>query len=352
MTVLSLLGITLISCGFAQPNRADVDATVAAAVQGTTQAEAVMKATIDAAIVATQQAQAVQPVQNASANNATSSSTSNNEVPPVNQQEISMVIADEVKGITEKDLSRLKLLYAPQATIIDRASTPQDTSDDVIWNGWDEIEQRYLDIFAIPMSALTMMNLSTRVEGNRGLATYDGIIIDGTLYEDTGTYTLENINGRWVITQQELGFQPSYAFQLPRDDGLYDLQVGSQHRYEEPWGWDKGDPCKAWREKDFDDTKPNHRGFNVELLLTNNSDVKAPDIWPISFVTSKGRPVKACHYAYDGSGPEPKVTTSLTFFTVVEKGEFVEKITLNLNSQVVRLCLDGRGGAWRCEEGR
>jgi len=133
-----------------------------------------------------------------------------------------------------------------------------------------------------------------------------------------------------------------------QDDGLYVLELGSQHRYEEPWGWDRGDPCQAWATGNFDDTKPNYRGFNVELLLTNNSDSKVPDAWPISFTTANGKQVNACYYGYDGSGPPPGATSSVTFFTVVEKGDFVETITFALNDQTVQLCLDGKGGWSPC----
>jgi hypothetical protein len=135
-----------------------------------------------------------------------------------------------------------------------------------------------------------------------------------------------------------------------QDDGLYTLAVGSQHRYEEPWGWDRGDPCQAWESGNFDDTKPFYRGFNVELLLTNNSAEKAPDAWPVSFTTAGGKTVKACYYGYEGSGPEPGETSSVTFFTVVEQGDFVENITFSYNGQTVQLCLDGKGGWVHCSQ--
>jgi hypothetical protein len=168
--------------------------------------------------------------------------------------------------------------------------------------------------------------------------------MDDILYEDTGVYTLEHIQGQWLITQLEFGNQPGYAGASPRDDGLYVLEIGEQHRYEEPWGWDRGDPCEAWRTNNFDDTKPDYRGFNVEVLLTNNSDEKFPDEWPISFKTAKGKSVKACQYGYEGAGPPPETISSATFFTVVEKGDYVEIITLSYNGQVVMLFLDGKGG--------
>jgi len=205
-----------------------------------------------------------------------------------------------------------------------------------------------------------LVDLAIQVDGHRATAVHGGAVLDGTLSPDRGIYTLEKLDGRWLITQLEYGYEKR-ADSLPaeagndqaeaqplRNDGLYVLKLGNQHRYEEPWGWDRGDPCKAWETGDFDDTKPNYRGFNVELLLTNNSETKVPDAWPISFTTAKGKSVNACYYGYEGSGPELGVTRSVTFFTVVEKGDYVEKITFSLNDQTVQICLDGQGGWSSC----
>ena len=132
--------------------------------------------------------------------------------------------------------------------------------------------------------------------------------------------------------------------------GPYDLKVGNQHRYEEPWGGDRGDPCEAWRTGNFDDEHPNFRGFNLELLLTNNSASKVSDNWGdnIHFFTASGGEVKACYYGYGGAGPPPKATSSVTFFTVVPQGDYVQVVQLDLGGYTIRLCLDGKGGSWGC----
>jgi ELWxxDGT repeat protein len=130
----------------------------------------------------------------------------------------------------------------------------------------------------------------------------------------------------------------------------YVLEMGNQHLYEEPWGGDRGDPCEAWRTGNFDDNDPNHRGFNLELRLTNNSTEKVPDDWAenLNFVTADGRELEACYYGYDDMGPAPKGTTSVTFFTVVPKGDYVSVAELKIDDETLRLCFDGRGGAFEC----
>ncbi len=132
--------------------------------------------------------------------------------------------------------------------------------------------------------------------------------------------------------------------------GMYLLEMGNQHLYQEPWGGDRGDPCEAWRTGNFDDNDPNYRGFNLELRLTNNSNQKVSDEWAedLSFFTNQGKELTACYYGYDGMGPPPDGTTSVTFFSVVPKGDYVSVAELNIDGETLRLCFDGRGGAWQC----
>ncbi|MEJ2560407.1 MAG: hypothetical protein P8186_30145, partial [Anaerolineae bacterium] len=137
----------------------------------------------------------------------------------------------------------------------------------------------------------------------------------------------------------------------PVGSGVYVLRIGSQHRYEEPWGAPKdSNPCRAWETGNWDDENPNFRGFNVELLLTNNSTAKVQDDWGenMRFFTAAGQEVAACYYGNAGVGPPPGGTTSLTFFSVVPKGDYVQTMQLDLNGQFIQICLDGRGGWSPC----
>lgn len=133
-------------------------------------------------------------------------------------------------------------------------------------------------------------------------------------------------------------------------NAIYVLSLGGQHRYEQPWGGDRGDPCEAFRTGNFDDEHPNFRGFNAEFLLTNNSSAKVSDDWGegMRFFTASGGEVKACYYGYGGAGPVAGGTTSLTFFTVVPQGDYVQVAELKIGSQTTRLCLDGNGGTRAC----
>ncbi len=173
-------------------------------------------------------------------------------------------------------------------------------------------------------------------------------------YSGSGTIYIDDLNsqeGAAPPTPTPIVAAPTAAPPPAPSGGVYVLRLGGQHRYEEPWGAPKGgDPCEAWRTNNWDDENPNFRGFNVELLLTNNSTVKVPDNWGenMRFFTAGGQEVTACYYGYAGAGPPPGATSSLTFFTVVPKGDYVQVMQLNLNGQLIQICLDGRGGWWPC----
>lgn len=360
--LLILPAVFTLFCGIGSPSgEVDVEATVAAGIVATQQAEANLQATIDAAVAATQAASqsAAEDQLATPSTSATTISVSPTAIP--DPELVRSVILAEVEATVAQDLDRLESLYTPNAIVIDRNGTPDDPSDDTTWRSWANIERRYQAFFSEGPTSISLVDLSIQMDGDQATGTHKGAVLDGTYYPDIGIYTLEKQNGAWLITELEYGnvaadgSSPAESVsgspaKPGRDDGLYVLAVGSQHRYEQPWGWDRGDPCKAWETGDFDDTKPYYRGFNVELLLTNNSDEKAPDAWPISFSTAKGKSVKACYYGYEGSGPPPGATSSVTFFTVVEQGDYVNLITFSLNDQTVQLCLDGKGGWTHCSQ--
>jgi hypothetical protein len=76
------------------------------------------------------------------------------------------------------------------------------------------------------------------------------------------------------------------------------VRVGN-HIYEQPWGAARGgDVCQTYRDHSWDDEKPFYRGFNIELLLTNNSTIPAPDDWGenVTYLTANGKSSDFCYY--------------------------------------------------------
>jgi hypothetical protein len=198
-TVIMLSLFSGLACGFTGQS-VDTEATVAAAIAATRAAELNLQATIEAAVAATETARQTQGEQPPSS--STPSLSSPNIPDP---EQVRKVILNEVNGAIAQDLALLKSLYAPEATVIDHHGTPDNPDDDTVWQAWANIERRYLAFFAAGFSSLTLVDLSIQMNGEQATGTHQGVVLDGTLYPDEGIYTLQKIEGQWLITQLEFG---------------------------------------------------------------------------------------------------------------------------------------------------
>jgi hypothetical protein len=145
--------------------------------------------------------------------------------------------------------------------------------------------------------------------------------------------------------------QPSAPSSSPSGTAAYTVNVG-KHIYEQPWGAARGgDVCQTYRDHSWDDEKPFYRGFNIELLLTNNSTIPVPDDWgeDVDYVTANGKSGPFCYYGYSGAGPQPGATSSVTFFALIDQGDHVRYVQLNINGQRMTVCLDGAGAQVLCQ---
>jgi hypothetical protein len=133
----------------------------------------------------------------------------------------------------------------------------------------------------------------------------------------------------------------------PSSSGGYTLALGSQRRYEQPWGAAvAGDVCQSYRENRWDNSTPNFRGFNLELLLTNQANEPVPNGWTPTYTTQGGQSGRFCYHPYpDGRGTEvaPGTTGSVTFFALVPADDYVNSVRLEVNGQVLQFCLNSNG---------
>ena len=94
------------------------------------------------------------------------------------------------------------------------------------------------------------------------------------------------------------------------------------------------------------------RAFHLQLLLTNNSTLPVPDAWVPDYVTGSGKGGSFCYFGYsDGRSTAvmPGAIGDVTFFTVLQPGDFVQRVFVTINNQVVQLCLDGSGSQAPCQ---
>ncbi|MBN1994405.1 MAG: FHA domain-containing protein [Anaerolineae bacterium] len=191
--------------------------------------------------------------------------------------------------------------------------------------------------------------------------TFHAIVLDDGSddYSGQGVIYIDDLNSQegvtlptptpMVIVQQgggaASGGQPGSG---PAASGGYILVVGGQHKYTEPWGapWD-GDACRAHRENNWND-KARMRAFHLQLLLTNNTNITVPHAWLPDYVTATGKTGRFCFFGYGdrSTAVAPGATGDVTFFTVVDQGDYVQQVILTVNGQTIQLCLgpDGMGG--------
>ncbi len=132
---------------------------------------------------------------------ATPSSTSESGVKA--EQAVRDVVNSEIRAVLQSDMDLLQSIYAPTAKIVDHRATPNDTSDDLVYEGWTEIRQRYEGVFALHLYEIKLADLTIQVNGKRATATHSGSIINGEFYPDHVVYSLEQVDGRWIITLLE-----------------------------------------------------------------------------------------------------------------------------------------------------
>ncbi len=66
--------------------------------------------------------------------------------PPHDQVAIQAVLDAEAKGVVDRNLDGLMSLWCDGGIVRDAKHTPNDPSDDVLWQGKDAIAQRYLHL--------------------------------------------------------------------------------------------------------------------------------------------------------------------------------------------------------------
>ncbi len=114
---------------------------------------------------------------------------------------VTAIVNLELKSAVELDLVTLESLYTKNAIVVDRHGTPNDESDDTVNIGWDNIRTHYigLQLFYKPKT-MSLVKLNVDVLGDKATATHRGVLIDDIYREDLSIYTLNKINGHWLIT--------------------------------------------------------------------------------------------------------------------------------------------------------
>lgn len=189
--------------------------------------------------------------------------------------------------------------------------------------------------------------------------TFEAIVLDDgpfDNYQGQGVIYIDDLESRTgtVVTPTPVTSAPPASSPTPAPttgavvSSNYQLTVG-EHLYE-PWGASNYDDLCEARERGrngFNDRVP-MTALNIELNLINNATIPVADDWLPRFVTAAGSAVQVCPYSYDDNGPPPGEARSMTFFTLVNVGDYVRFVQLDVNGEFIQICLNESGAQTGC----
>lgn len=122
---------------------------------------------------------------------------------------IAEIITTEIEAAVNQNLLTLESLYTRDAQVVDMRGT-SDSSDDVIYRGWSEIRQRYMDFFSCCREIVGIYDLDIEIVDDRAVAVHHGTIAkfsDGTQYWSAHitVYELRRVNDTWMISELDFG---------------------------------------------------------------------------------------------------------------------------------------------------
>lgn len=124
------------------------------------------------------------------------------------QLEVFSVIQRELNAIIANDLPALSRIYAEDALVVDVRGTPDDPTDDLVYQGWDEIRQRFLKTFAYDWLKATPVNLKISVDQETATAIHRGLMVNDIIYnQHVAYYELKKITGEWRIVRLEFDYR-------------------------------------------------------------------------------------------------------------------------------------------------
>jgi len=119
--------------------------------------------------------------------------------PATDEEAIYQLLNAEAEGVVQQDIDLLMNLWAADGVVADANHTPNDPSDDLIWEGAEAIKERYLVIFqSFPTQAAHPDVELTISEDTAEAMTTTTIGIDMAPKGDKWTFA--KIEGRWYIT--------------------------------------------------------------------------------------------------------------------------------------------------------
>ncbi len=119
--------------------------------------------------------------------------------PEADRAQIQQILAAESKGVVDEDIDGLMSLWTDDAVVRDANHTPNDPSDDVVWEGKDAIRERYVKVvFPGNPPLVEHQIVAIKFEGNTAVVTTTTKI--GNEVAPSGDrWKFKKVRGRWLI---------------------------------------------------------------------------------------------------------------------------------------------------------
>jgi ketosteroid isomerase-like protein len=119
--------------------------------------------------------------------------------PASDEEAIHHLLNAEAEGVLNQDIDLLMNLWAPDGVVTDANHTPDDPSDDLVWEGAEAIKERYLVIFQSFPTQAAHPDVEMSISGDSAEATTTTTIgVD--MYPKGDKWTFAKVEGRWYIT--------------------------------------------------------------------------------------------------------------------------------------------------------
>jgi len=120
-------------------------------------------------------------------------------IPGTDEEAILQLLNAEAEGVVQQDIDRLMEIWAPDGVVTDANHTPDEPSDDLVWEGAEAIKERYLVIFQSFPTQATHPDVELTISGDTAEATTTTTIgVD--MFPKGDLWTFAKIEGRWYIT--------------------------------------------------------------------------------------------------------------------------------------------------------
>lgn len=118
--------------------------------------------------------------------------------PATDEEAILQLLAAEAERVVQQDIDLLMEIWAPDGVVTDANHTPDDSSDDQVWEGAEAIKERYLVIFQSFPTQAAHPDVELTISGDTAEGTTTTTIgIDMAPKGDEWTFA--KVEGRWYI---------------------------------------------------------------------------------------------------------------------------------------------------------